>query len=264
MADVLKQFGFEEARKRERPLLGADYVFKPSLPAAQAFKNVYERVLLEETPLAVRREIHLQHQEKPHTNAKLTLALAWEGFAGAITLLERFVNGFQRAVPAEAVSSTVTRNEIGDFGVAWAWEKASQGPDVLAFVRFNVLVAITGHDTETGFITGLAEQIDRELRSLPTVPSYGDQAEGLLSRAMTQAPRVPAGGRLELGEFATETKEGVTLFFLTSSGSVNRDPESPQKWYYRAGVERGAQEITLYRVGKGILPLRERLRVEVF
>src|SRR5215470_18468847 len=81
---------------------------------------------------------------------------------------------------------------------------------------------------------------------------------------MAQAPRVPTGGRLELGEFATETKEGVTLFFLTSSGSVNRDPESPQKWYYRAGVERGAQEITLYRVGKGILPLRERLRVEVF
>jgi len=28
-------------------------------------------------------------------------------------------------------------------------------------------------------------------------------------------------------------------------------------------VDRGPQEITLYRVGRGILPLRERLRVEV-
>jgi hypothetical protein len=265
MAEVLKQFGFEEARKQQRLLLATDYVFTPRFPAAQPFKNVYERVFLEETPLAVVREIHLQHNEKPHTSAKVTLALCWNGFADAMALLQRFANSFQRAIPVEQILNTVPQNEIGDFGVAWAWEPGAGALDVIAFVRFNVLVAATGHDTEPGFLLALANQIDRELRTSATTEKYTDQTEGLFTRARSEAqgaPRTAAGGRLDLGEFAAE-KEGVSLFFLASSGSVNRDPESPQKWYYRAGVERGQQEITLYRVGKGILPARERLRVEV-
>jgi hypothetical protein len=260
MADVLKQFGFEEARRRQRPLLAAEYVFKASFPAAQAFKTVFERVFLEETPLSVVREIHLQHVDKLHTSAKLTLALCWEGFAGAMTLLERFVNGFQRSLPPAQVWNAVTQNETGDFGVAWAWEKSSREPDVMAFVRFNVLVAATGHDAEPGFLPALANQIDRELRGSATTESYADTKQGLLSRP--GAPQIRQGGRLDLVEFDAE-KQGESLFFLTSSGSVNRDPQSPQKWYYRAGGQRGRQEITLFRVGRGILPVRERLTVEV-
>lgn len=264
MADVLKQLGFEEVRKQQRPLLASDYIFTPRFPLAEPFKPVYERVSFQETPLAVVREIHLQHSDQPHTSAKVTLALCWNGFADAMTLLERFVNSFQRSVPAGAVRRN---NEIGDFSVLWSWGEPAktQAEDALAMVRFNVLLAATGHDTEPGFLIALAQQADRELRALPTTQSYADQAEGLLSgvRKREAAPRVPAGGRLDLGEFATE-KEGISLFFLSSSGAVNRDPESTQKWYYRAGVQRGAQEITLYRVGKGILPQRERLKVEVF
>jgi hypothetical protein len=260
MAEVLKQFGFEEARKRQRPLLATDYVFKPSFPAAQPFKTVFERVFLEETPLSVVREIHLQHGDKLHTSAKLTLALCWEGFAGAMMLLERFVNGFQRDLPAEHAWNTVTQNETGDFGVAWAWDKPSREPDVIAFVRFNVFVAATGHDTDPGFLPALANQVDRELRGSSTTEGYADATEGLLPRA--GASQVKLGGRLDLIEFDPE-KEGASLFFLTSSGSVNRDPQSPQRWYYRAGAQRGRQEITVFRVGRGILPVRERMTVEV-
>lgn len=262
MAEVLKQFGFEEARKQQRPLLATDYIFTPRFPLAEPFKNVYEKVFLEETPLAVVREIHLQHSEKPHASAKVTLALCWNGFADAMTLLERFVNSFQRAAPA---GGPWQHNEIGDFTVLWSWDQRRMEENVIAMVRFNVFMAATGHDTEPGFLIALAAQADRELRALPTTESYPDQSEGLFSnvrRGTEGAPRVPAGGRLDLGEFAAE-KEGASLFFLASSGSINRDPQDPQKWYYRAGAQRSTQEITLYRVGRGILPLRERLRVEV-
>ena len=262
MAEVLRKFGFEEARKQQRPLLAKDYIFTPRFPLAEPFKNVYERAFLEETPLAVVREIHLQHSEKPHASAKVTLALCWNGFADAMTLLERFVNSFQRAVPA---GGPWQHNEIGDFTVLWSWDQSRMEEDVIAMVRFNVFMAATGHDTEPGFLIALAAQADRELRAMPTTESYPDQREGLFSnvrRGTEGAPRVPVGGRLDLGEFAAE-KEGASLFFLASSGSINRDPQEPQKWYYRAGAKRGPQEITLYRVGRGILPLRERLRVEV-
>lgn len=261
MTEVLRKFGFEEARKQQRPLLAKDYVFTPNFPLAQPFPTVYERVFLEETPLAVVREMHLQHSDTPHTSAKVTLSLCWEGFAAAMTLLERFVNSFQRAVSAGAPWND---KEIGDFSVAWSWEQGMNA-DVFAFVRWNVFVAVTGHEVEPGFLVAVAAQIDRELRAAPTTPRYADQTEGPLSvvrKTAQETPRVPAGGRLELGEFAVE-KDGASLFFLTGSGSVNRDPGTPQKWYYRAGAKRGPQEITLYRVGRGILPVRERLTVEV-
>jgi hypothetical protein len=261
MTEALRKFGFEEARKQQRPLLASDYVFTPGFPLAQPFKTVYERVFLEETPLAVVREMHLQHSDNPHASAKVTLSLCWEGFAAAMTLLERFVNSFQRAVPAEEPRN---HKEIGDFSVAWSWDQ-KMNLDVFALVRWNVFVAATGHDVEPGFLVAVAAQIDRELRAAPTTPRYADQTEGLLSTVRKRAqerPRVPVGGRLDLGEFAVE-KEGASLFFLTGSGSVNRDPGAPQNWYYRAGATRGPQEITLYRVGRGILPVRERLTVEV-
>jgi hypothetical protein len=263
MAEVLRQFGFEESRKQQLPLLARDYVFAADFPAARPFKVVHERAFLEETPLALVREIHLENSEKPHTNAKLTLALCWEGFADAMTLLERFVTSFQRAVPTEAVWSTVTQNGIGDFGVAWAWERGPGALDVIAYVRFNVLVAATGHDMEPGFLLALANQIDGGLRTAPTTGGYTDQTEGLLSPVRKLAkgePRVSLGGRLDLGKF---DEPRLLLFFQTSSGSVYRDHAEPQKFYYRAGRERGPQEITLYRVGQGILPIRERLKLEV-
>jgi len=265
MAEVLRKFGFEEARKQQRPLLARDYVFTPGFPQAQPFKTVYERVFLEETPLAVVREIHLQHAENLHASAKLTLALCEEGFAGAMTLLERFTRSFQRAIPNEFVQKISP--SVGDFGVAWAWERpkgAEVIPDVIAFVRYNVFVGLTGHDTPPLFMPAVPNQIDGELRNLPTTESYADQQEGLLASLRGRAegaPKLPVGGRLDLGEFAPS--ESASFFFLTSSGSVNRDPRAPQKWYYRAGGEKGAQEITLYRVGRGILPVRERLKVEV-
>jgi len=265
MAEVLSKFGFEEARKQQRPLLARDYVFTPGFPAAQSFKTVHEKVFLEETPLAVVREIHLQNAENPHASAKLTLALCGEGFAGAMILLERFVNSFQRAIPNELVQQISP--SVGDFGVAWAWERRKEAeaiPDVIAFVRYNVFVGLIGHDTPPQFMADVPNQIDGELSKSPTTERYADQQEGVFSalRGGTEGgPKVPVGGRLDLGEFATS--DGASFFFLTSSGSVNRDPRAPQKWYYRAGGEKGPQEITVYRVGRGILPVRERLKVEV-
>lgn len=264
MAELLQQFGFDEARRQSHKLLAEDYRFAPAFPAAQAFKTVHERVFMEETPLAVVRELHLQHQEKPHASAKLNLALALNGFSDAMTLLDRFVHGFQRFVSPEQVQNIHQTNEIGEFGVGWRWDpRRESGLDVMAFVRHNVLVAATAHDPEPGLVLALAVQIDRELNALSTVQDYAEPSRISIERAES-VPRVEAGGRLDLRDFGPEDRDGASLFFVTSSGSVNRDPENSQRWYYRAGEKRGTQQIMLYRVARGgILPARQRLTVEV-
>ena len=264
MAELLQQFGFDEARRQSHKLLAEDYRFAPAFPAGQAFKTVHERVFMEETPLAVVRELHLQHSAAPHSSLELTLALALNGFPDAMTLLDRFVHGFQRFVPPERVRNIHQTNQIGEFGVAWQWDPRSDGLlDVMAFVRHNVLVAASAHDPEPGLVLALAVQIDRELNALSTVQDYAEPGRLSIDRAEC-APRVAAGGRLELRDFGAEDRDGATLFFVPSSGSVNRDPANPQRWYYRAGEKRGTQQIMLYRVARGgILPARQRLNVEV-
>jgi hypothetical protein len=44
---------------------------------------------------------------------------------------------------------------------------------------------------------------------------------------------------------------------------VNRDPQSTDTWYYRAGMHPGRREIVLFRLGAGLLPKQERLLVDV-
>jgi hypothetical protein len=246
-----------------RPFIAEDFVFDPSAFAAtKETAIVHEEVFLEETPLAVQRQIDLQHGGRLHTSLRIRLALCWNGFADALTLLARFPNSFQRAFSPNALVNTADRHQIGDVGFAWAW--SGQGdPDVLAFVRNNVYASLVGHDA-AGIVRPAAKELDDALRRLRTSGPYRDEPAGALAevrRRSGEAARLPPGGRLELGALPDDA--GERLFFLTDTGSVNRSPESPRSWYYRAGGEKGRHEIVLFRVGRGILPVRERLVVEV-
>ena len=262
MRDVLRRLGYDELLRQERPRLGEDYVFDSRVIAAATELRVdHENVFLEETPLSLVRQIHLQHGSKPHTSLQLTLALCWNGFREALTLLSRFAESFERRIPEENVVNTAQAHRIGEFGVAWAWSEKG-GPDILGFVRKNILVGVRGHDAGE-LIIPLAKEVDAALSSGKPTEQYGDTPHPLfteLRKREGEIPQVPATGKLSLGK---PLSGQIRFFFLTSGGSVNREGDTPQSWYYRAGTQKGRQEITLFWVDAGILPKRDRLSVDV-
>jgi hypothetical protein len=262
MREILDRLGFEAISREDRPYLAEDFVFQPSdYASGRELRNVHEDLVLEESPLALFRQVHLQHAARAHTSLRLRLALCWNGFRDALSLLANYSQSFQRAIPEKGVVNAAEKYGTGDFGLAWAWSGDGE-PDVLAFVKNNVFVGIEGHDA-AALVRPLARELADALGKLRTGGTYGEERTGLLAdvrRRSGEVPSLPPGGRLDLGVLPAEDS---TLFFVTSSGSVNRSPQEKDFWYYRAGAAKGRQEIVLFRLGKGILPIRERLTVEV-
>ena len=262
MQDVLNRLGFATISGQQRPLIAEDFVFQPAaLPAVSQFQVVHQEVTLDETPVALIRLIHLEHRTRPHTSLQLRLVLCWNGFRDALTMLARFAQAFQRAVPPDAVVNAAERFGAGDFGVAWAWSGAGE-PDIAAFVKNNVFVSVEGHDA-AGTVTALARELSDALGRLRTGGEYADRPLEQFAEFRRRAgdlPRLAPGERLDIGVLP---KNGSTFFFLTTDGSVNRSPDGQDAWYYRAGAQRGRQTITVFRIGNGILPVRDRLTVEV-
>ncbi len=262
LREILERLGFDAAAKQDRPYIAEDFVFETSDHAsARELRNVHEQVVLDETPLVLIRQIHLEHSERRHSSLRLRFGLCWNGFRDAMSLLARFPLSFQRAIPPDAIVNAAERYGTGDFGLAWAWSGEGD-PDILAFVRNNVLVTIEGHDA-AAVVLPLARELDEALRGLRTGDAYGEEPSGLFAevrRRVGEVARLRPGERLELGVLP---EEGATLFFLTSVGAVNRTPERENAWHYRAGAEKGRQEVILFRVGRGILPVMERFTVEI-
>jgi hypothetical protein len=87
-AEILGRLGFDAASREERPYIAEDFVFDAArFASARALRVVHEEVMLEETPLALVREIHLEPSERRHAAIRLSLALCWNGFGDAMSLL---------------------------------------------------------------------------------------------------------------------------------------------------------------------------------
>jgi hypothetical protein len=260
---LLKRLGLDQLASQSRPVIAENFVFVASaFPAAKVFDIVYKEVGFEETPTAVARKIFLQNKERKHTSIELQLTLCWSGFADAVRLLSDVPFAFERAVPLQAIVNTVERYQLGDAGVAWPWSGSGE-PDVLAFVRNNILVTQLGHDAGA-LLVPLAREIDTSLRGLKTALHYEDGPSGAFDEVRKRSgeiPKVESGARLDFG--ALPSGKETHHFFFTADGSVNRSSERPDAWYYRAGARRGRQEIILFKLDAGILPVRERLIVEV-
>lgn len=257
MAQVREQFppppGGQPAR-----LLGEDYRFSPGrLPVTAAFRLEHDAIDLLEQPLALSRVYHLR--DDGDVGLAIELRLCWHGPADAIESLYRFTESFQRPLPERVVR--VSDEGLGDLGFAWSWDDPL-GPEVVAFVRANVLVTVRAPDG-AGVAERVARAIDGELRGLRTIERYDDATGGVFDaipgeREGASIP-VARGGRATLArQPATER-----WFFVTSRGSANRDPDTPDVWYYRAGMEPGDAEVRLFRADEGLLPVTERLTVRV-
>jgi hypothetical protein len=240
-------------------LLGEDWRFAPErLTSTHGFRLERESVHLLERPLALERFFHLR--DVGDLRLTIGLRLHWGDGGEARASLLAFVESFERMLPLERVRR-ISDDNVGDFGLAWSWDDPL-GAEVVAFTRANLLVTVTAPDG-AGLAERVARVLDGSLAALRSIDRYPETSEGVFGALLREwggeRPRLAAGGRLPLGTQPGEER----WFFLTTGGSANREPSAPDSWYFRAGLTPGRAEITLFRVDAGLLPVVERLALDV-
>jgi hypothetical protein len=251
--NLRERFGPKGALPRSS--VTGDFRFVPSEYASlREYRIEHEEVDVLEKPLAVDRLYFLAHGSD---SLQLELALCVEGAAAAVELLFRRLEAFQREPAAEAVSDLALTEGIGDVGVAWLWDKEERN-GVAGFVRHNVLAFLQGRYAT---LIDQARELDARVAGLPTGtgPSQIDEPSFELG-AREAALRVVPGGRIDLG---LPVRPGEHHFFIASGGSVNRDAKEPARHYFRAGLVKGPQLVTVLRVDTGLLPARQAIRITI-
>ncbi len=261
MAGYRDRLDFRTLGKTQCPVLCEDAVLPVAFyPSLRDLAALHQDVTFTETPPALNRRIHLGRGGAASQVLQLDLSVSWNGFGDALDLLGRFLESHQGPLPIGPTSATAEGGDgVGEFGLAWSWPP-DRGPDVVCFVRHNVLVilqAFGGMD-----LLAVAGEIDGRLRNLGTVAAYTDSLEVFADLAAPGKgiPRVAPGGQLTIARVSEVNRH----FFFATRGSVNRDPGKPGVRYYRAPLEPGRQVVTLYHVARdGIIPKRERLAIDI-
>jgi len=241
--------------KMARPFLVEDYVFSPvEYPSLRDYRVEHEELNLLATPLAVDRYYFLSHGPD---SLKLELTLCLSGSDAADHLLFERAGAFEREPELEMVVDLARAEKVGDVGVAWQWGR-DERDGVAGFVRHNVLVFIQGR-YET--LLEHSRAIDADLARHKTGPDAGDRAETLFELDGKESMlSVAPAGRIDLG---VPTSPESPHFFLASGGSINRDPMDPGRYYYRAGIEKGTERVTMYRIGRGLIPDYQTIRISI-
>lgn len=229
-------------------LLAEDFVLEVGRAGPLAtFRTDHEEVALLERPLMVRRELQLFSEAE---TLRAVLYLCLEGPAVARDWLFAVSSAFQREPQAEAIQPLDLGP--GAVGFCWAWTEDGSAA-YAAFARYNVVLTLDGR-LATARATALA--LDRMVRELKTAPA-GIASAQIETRAVG---RVAATGRLDL---PLTDEPGTHLFFLATGGAVNREPTAPGRYYFRGGLKPGTHTVDALRVGRGLLPHRTRLTVEI-
>lgn len=256
------RFLYDELTELSRPLLGENFILEEAdLPSLRPYRLVHQEVSFRQTPLAIVRRLHFLAKEKSRTSFRIRLTLCLNGFQDALEHLFFFAEEFERPISLDAVIDTAENYELGDFGIAWAWQKGES--DIVAFVRNNVFIAIQGIAAKASIVK-VAQEIDKFLSQLRTVDKYFEEKESIFFeiRSKQKMPiEIPAGETLAIGTIPKVEKGIGFTFFLTTSGSMNRNIANPNMWYYRAGMDKGQHTITLLYGDAGVLPKKAELDV---
>jgi hypothetical protein len=240
-------------------LINGNFRFAPqAIPALAEYKIVHQQARLIEHPTTLVRKYFLSDSTPDQTPIQITLSLCWAGFSEALDFLFGFSEALDLLFSPEKLIDT-RKYALGDFGVAWDWVPGQI--NILAFVRNNVFVGIQGFIQKDTLLSA-AKAIDGAICQLAKTDRYLEDQSGFLApvRASNETLSLPAGARLDI---ASQASSKETFFFVTSSGSMNRDSTRPDLWYFRAGNELGDQKIDLFRVDEGILPQKESLLIKV-
>ena len=251
--NLRERFGPKGAQPQSS--LTGDFRFVPAeYMSLREYRIEHEEVFVLEKPLAVDRLYFLTFDSE---SLQIEFALCLEGTAAATELLFRRAESFQREPDVEAVRDLALADGIGDVGMAWSWDKVGRH-GVAGFVRYNVLVFLQGR-YET--LLQQARELDVALTSTPAGAGLSQTAEPSFAFAAPEtALRVAPGGRVDLG---VPLWSGEHHFFIASGGAVNRDPKEPTRYYFRAGLGKGPQLVTTLRVGAGLLPAHQTIRITI-
>jgi len=227
--------------------LSEDWVLSPAAPGPlAAFQVDYQAVTLLETPLIVRREMHLFTSSE---TLRLVLGLCLSGPSAARDYLIR-LSTFQREPKVDEIQALDL--QPGAVGFCWSWEKDGSSAHA-AFSRHNLVASLAGR---LSTVRSTARALDDSVRGLKTSPPTPGGTGTSSQRLGTVAP----GARLEL---PVKDTPGTQLFFIGSGGAVNRDPAQTGRYYYRAGLKPGLQKLEAFQVGRGLLPERTSFEIEI-
>ena len=257
--EIRALFGYSSIVGLERSELDADFVLDTAALPGAPYQIGFEHVFLRKHPLSVTRRLSLRPEQGPRLDLALTLACG--GFGDAVKLLFRSA-AFLDHPATESIHDLTRLHTIGELALGWG----AASPDeltVVLMVRRNVLVELRAAGEGIDSLE-VARKLDDALAGLSPDKTNARPPDRLLDQldpAGKGQPRVAVGDRLTLG---SEPLESRTRFFVTTSGSVNRDLADAAVWYYRAGSETGEQRIATLTVGEGIVPTYEELAIEVF
>jgi len=123
----------------------------------------------------------------------------------------------------------------------------------IAFLRNNVGINIDGYarfDRQLP-IRELAQQIDGQLRQRETTEMLlGHEHGPKILRFEPKATTIKAGERTDLVIDIQNNYPPHDLLFEAVNGSYNRDPAEPDKWYFRAGHQKGSGQVILTVVNR--------------
>ena len=205
-----------------------------------------EQVSVLENPLAVRRELQLFTESEA---LRVVLGLCLEGPGAAREWLQNEGSAFQREPKAEDIQKL--KLDQGATGFYWSW-LADGSLAFAAFARHNFMATLNGR---LATIHAVAAAIDHDVCALKTIP-----VSEIAQIEARSVEHIAAGGRFDLP--VSDAPESQ-LFFIATGGAVNRDPAASGHYYYRAGQHQGRHTIDILRVGRGLLPERTRVSIQI-
>jgi hypothetical protein len=186
--------------------------------------------------------------------ARFTLCM--DGWADTVDVVFRTLEAHEGHLP-RPITETPTELDIGELGFAWGYRDAKT-LDALVFARCNEVVFLRRHGD--GGLVEYALNLDRELRALATCEAYAVSPTGAFAAVGKARPvKVRQNERLDLGS----QPDNEHWFYHSSAGSVNRDPQTPARRYYRAPSEPTRAQLWAYVLRGGLLARRESLEIEV-
>lgn len=187
---------------------------------------------------------------------EVTFTLCFDGWPDVRDVAIRTVASHQGRL-LRAASLSAEARHIGEIGIAWGYHDPAS-IDAFVFARHNVVVYLRRFGGDVN-VPGWAIDLDRQLREAPSCSAYEAGRTGAFNAVGERPVILKAAGRLDL---ATDPDDGLRFYFA-SAGSVNRDPQSPRRRYYRAPSAQSSVSIWAYVLNDGIVAQREQLAVEV-
>ena len=253
MDAILKRYVDKRIFDQTRPVISDSYRFAvKDYPSLKPFTLSFEQSVFLEKSNALGYEFVFTGEKRTCANLNVEILFCWDAKQAPSVLLQS-AGKFERNIP-EAITRIDKEQEIGDFGLAWAWDSSTKA---VFFMRNNVIVGLYGTCVGDELLA-IAKEIDTSLTRQKSIRQYTEEKGKFFAKVKEK--KVKTGERLDIG---TAPYKNETVYFQTTSGSVNRDIAKPELWYYRAGGEKGKQTITLFHLGEGRVPKMEKLVIEI-